>query len=214
LVYTKPNAEVYASGEYASNSDKPLGTTPFEVPVYQEPRAYTLRADEYYEKEVTIGMGTENPVVIELDRRPIITLTVGDGVEIYENDKLVATGSMTEEIREPRTFELRKEGYYTKIIELTSSSDPEISTELIPLPIIEIKSDPAGAEVFVKDTTKSLGTTPLKLTIEKATSFEVKLDRYYTEEFTVEAKSQLAEAKNGTHAVRHHHQRTGRSRRV
>lgn len=190
LLYTKPDADVYAAG-----SDTPLGNTPLDMDVYHEDRTYTLKAKDYYDKEITIGLATKTPMVIELDRRPIITLTtVPEGTEIYENDTLFATGTMTEEILTNRTFELRKEGYFKKTVELTSTSPYEMSVELVPLPVITIQSVPEGATVYMVGDDKPLGKAPLKLTIEKATSFEVKADRYYPETFTVEPKTQTAKA--------------------
>jgi len=190
LLYTKPDADVYAAG-----SDTPLGNTPLEMDVYHEDRTYTLKVKDYYDKEITIGLSTKTPMVLELDRRPIITLTtVPEGTEIYENDALFATSSMTEEILTSRTFELRKEGYFKKTVELTSTSPYEMTVELILLPVISIQSVPDGATVYLVGDNKPLGKAPLKLTIEKATSFEVRADRYYPETFTVEPKTQTAKA--------------------
>ncbi|MBI9021384.1 MAG: PEGA domain-containing protein [Verrucomicrobia bacterium] len=190
LLYTKPDADVYAAG-----SDTPLGNTPLEMDVYHEDRTYTLKAKDYYDKEITIGLATETPMVLELERRPIISLTtVPEGTEIYENDALCATSTMTEEILTNRTFELRKEGYFKKTVELTSSSPYEMTVELIPLPVISIQSVPDGATVYLVGDDKPLGNAPLSLTIEKATRFEVRADRYYPETFTVEPKTQTAKA--------------------
>ncbi len=189
LVYTKPGAEIYEA-----DATKPLGKTPLEVAVYHEDRTYTLKAKDYYDKEITIGLATETPMVLELDRRPIITLVAApDGTEIYENDELFATTTMTEEILTNRTFELRKEGYYSKTIELTSTSPYDIDVELVPLPIITIKTTPADATIYLAGKDAPLGKGEVVLTIEEETSFEVKADRYYAETFTVTAKSQLAE---------------------
>ena len=188
LLYTKPDTAVYTAG-----SDTPLGDTPLKMDVYHEDRTYTLKAKDYYDKEVTIGLQTTDPLVIELDRRPIITLTTApEGVEIYENGTLFATSTLTEEILTPRTFELRKTNYYTKTIELTSTSPYDVSAELIPHPVITIRSIPDGATAYLIGSDKPLGKTPLKVTIEKATGFEVRADRYYPETFTTDPKSQTA----------------------
>ena len=188
LVYTKPGADLYAAG-----AEEPFGKTPFEVDVYHEDRTYTLKSKDYYDQEITIGLSTKNPMVLELERRPIITLTVADGVEIYENDELFATTTMTEEILTNRTFELRKKGFYSKTIELTSTSPYEMDVELVPLPVITIKTTPADAAIYLVGKKEALGKGDLTLTIEQATRFEVKADRYYSETFTAEPKSQLAE---------------------
>lgn len=191
VVYTKPTADIYAKG-----SDTPQGNTPLEVDVYHEDRTYTLKAKDYYDKEITVGLSTKSPLVIALDRRPIITLTaIPEGTGIYENDKRIATTTLTEEILANRTFELRKEGYFKKTVELTSTSPYEITAELTPLPVITIKTTPADADIYMVGKDKPLGKGALTLTIEKATRFEVKADRYYAETFTAEPKTQTAEVK-------------------
>ena len=190
LICSKPDADIYAA-----DAVKPFGKTPLEVDVFHEDRTYTLKAKDYFDKKITVGMATETPMVIELDRRPIITLTAADGVEIYENDELLATTTMTEEILTNRTFVLKKEGYYDKTIELTSTSPTDIDVELVPLPIITIQTTPADATVYLVGQDAPLGKGDLTLTIDQETSFEVKADRYYSETFTVEPKTQTAEVK-------------------
>ena len=193
LVYSKPSAEIYAEG-----SDLPLGKTSWEtfmeVDIFAEDRNYVLKAEDYYDKEITLGLATENPVVVELEHRPIITLSaVQSGVEIYENGVFISDAPMTKEILEPRSFELRKEGFYKKVVELTSNSPYDVTAELAPLPVIEIKAIPATASIYLLGKPASLGTSPLKMTIEEKTAFEVKAPRYYPETVTVETRSQLVE---------------------
>lgn len=192
LVYTKPNADIYAAG-----SDTPLGSTPLDVNVLLDDKNYVLKTKDYYDQEIVIGLSSPNPLVTEMKHRPIITVTTAQtGVKIYENGNFFANAPITQEIMESRTFEFRKEGYYKKTINLTPEKTHKLAyqttIELTPLPIIEIQSTPAGADVYMVGQSTSIGKAPLKLTIEKETSFEVKADRYYTESFTVSAKSQLA----------------------
>jgi hypothetical protein len=188
LVYSIPTADLYEAG-----SDTPLMITHNEVDIFIEDRNYTLKAEGFYDKELTLGFNSDRPTIIEMDRRPIITLTITQAdVEIYEDGLFVCNAPMTEEILEPRTFELKKKGYFTKTVELTSNSAYDITEELVPLPIVEIQTVPSGAAVYLIGKKASIGKAPLKLTIEEKTSFEVRKDRYYPETFTVEAKSQLA----------------------
>ncbi|MBC8206054.1 MAG: PEGA domain-containing protein [Kiritimatiellales bacterium] len=193
LVYTKPVADVYPAG-----SDTSLGKGSVEVNVLHEDRDYIIKAADYYDKEITIGLATDNPVVVELEHRPLITLSaVQDDVDIYEDDAFLAKAPIKEEILEPRSFEFRKEGYYKKSVDLTSAKTHELSyamtVDLVPLPIITIDATPADAEIYLVGDEKPLGTGSLKVTIEETTSFEVKADRYYSETFTVEAtKDQFA----------------------
>lgn len=188
LVYTKIDADIYEAGAAA-----PFGKTPIEVEVQMEPRTCTLKRTDYFDKEITIGMETENPIVTELKRRPIVTLTTAPaGVEIYEKGSLFATSTMREEISVPRTFELRKEDYYSKTLNLTPTSAPEMNVSLDPLPVITIETDPAGADVYMVGKDVSIGKSPLTLRIETATGFEARSDRYYSKSITVQPKTQTA----------------------
>jgi len=187
LVQAQPNADIYDKG-----AAKPFGKTPFEVSVFHDARTYTLKAKDYYDKEITIDLNTKSPMAIQLERRPIITLTAPAGTGIYENDKRLATGTLTEEILTPRTFVLKKDGYYNKTVELTSTSPAEMNVNLTPLPIITIRTTPANATISLVGKNEPLGKGSASLTIEKKTAFEVKADRHYSKTFTLEPKTQTA----------------------
>ncbi len=187
LVQAQPNADIYAT-----DAAKPFGKTPIKVDIYPADRTYILKAKDHYDQEITLGLQTKTPLTIHLKRRPIITLTAPAGVEIYENGKRLATGTLTEEILKPRTFELRKEGFYSKTIELTSASPACMNATLLPLPIITIQTTPADATISLIGKSEPLGTGTQTLTIEKATAFEVKANRYYSKTFTLEPKTQTA----------------------
>ncbi|QHI69952.1 PEGA domain-containing protein [Tichowtungia aerotolerans] len=193
LVYTKPSAEIYEA-----DSGKLAGDTPMDVEVLvDEARDYVIKKKDYYDQNVTISLETQNPQIFELKHRPLITVsTAQDNVEIYENGSFVSKAPMTEEISKPRTFEFRKDGYFSKTVSLTPAQTHEMSykmsVELNPLPVIEIKATPASAEIFMAGDNKSIGKGSAKVKIAEKTSFTVKADRYYEESFTVEAKSQLA----------------------
>ena len=186
LVRSEPAADIYELDGVA-----PIGITPLEVAVKLEPRTCILMAKDHFDKKITIGLETESPMVVELERRPIVTLTtIPAGVDIYENERHLGTSTLREEINTPRQFELRKEGYYSKTLNLTSASPAEMSVELTPLPIITIETEPEGAAVYLLGSDTSLGDAPLTLTIEKSTAFEVRMDRYYPQTFTVKATTQ------------------------
>ncbi len=188
LVYTKIDAEIYEA-----DATNPFGKTPINVEVNSAPRTCILKRVDYFDKEITIGLETKTPIVTQLKRRPIVTLTTAPaGVGIYENDKLLATSTLREEISVPRTFELRKKDYYSKTLNLTPTSDPEMDVTLEPLPIITIQTDPADATVYLVGDSKPLGTAPLTLTIKQATGFEARADRHYSKTITVQPKTQTA----------------------
>lgn len=187
-------SSIPAADVFAENIQASLGTTPVQVEISKKGTFYNLKAEGYYDKEIRLGLDTPKTIEYTLDRRPIITVsTTPENVEIYENGERFTTSPMTEEILTDRTFELRKEGYYAKSLNLTSSSEPEMNVELIALPVINIKATPSGAMVYLVGKSAPLGKAPVTLTIEEKTSFEVRANRYYPETFTLEAKSQTAD---------------------
>ncbi len=191
LVYTKPAAALYAEG-----SSTPLSTDGrTEVSVSLEDKNYVLKAKDYFDKEITIGLHTDSPQVIELEHRPLIKLTTAQsGVDIYENGSFLAKAPVTEEIMKPRTFEFRKEGFYKKTVELTPAQTHakayQMQVSLEPLPVITIKATPAGADIYMVGKSEKIGTGSAELMIEKETAFEIKADRFYPETFTVDARTQ------------------------
>lgn len=192
LVYTKPNADIYAAG-----SDTLLGRTPLEVDVLLKDQNYVLKTKDYYDQNIVVGLSSPNPLVIEMKHRPIITITAKQsGVKIYENGRFFANAPITEEITKARTFEFRKDGFYKKTVSLTPEKTHrmayKMAVSLDPLPVITIKATPSNADIYVVGKSDKIGTGSAKLMIEKETSFEVKADRYYTKNFTVSAKSQRA----------------------
>jgi hypothetical protein len=159
-------------------------------------RNYVLKAKDYYDKNITIGLGTDNPLIVELAHRPLITIsTVQDNVDIYESGRFLSKAPVTEEILNPRTFEFRKDGFFKKSVSLTTAQTHEmgyaLNVELKPLPVITIKTAPVDAKIYMTGQSTPIGTGSAELMIEDTTAFEVKADRYYPETFSVEAiKSQ------------------------
>jgi hypothetical protein len=193
LVYTKPAAALYAE-----DSSTPLSTDGrTAVSVSLEDKNYVLKAKDYFDKKITIGLGTDSPQVIELEHRPLIKLTAAQsGVDIYENGSFLAKAPVTEEILKPRTFEFRKEGFYKKSVDLTPAQTHakayQMQVSLEPLPVITIKATPSSADIYMVGKSEKIGTGSAELMIEKETAFEIKADRYYPETFTVDARTQTA----------------------
>jgi hypothetical protein len=69
LVYTKPSAEIFEA-----DSDKLIGETPMDVQVFMDSRDYVVKKHDYYNQDVAIGLQTDNPQIIELKHRPLITI--------------------------------------------------------------------------------------------------------------------------------------------
>lgn len=183
LVYSKPIAEIYPAG-----SETPIGSTPLKLSVTDKAAAYILKAKDYYDKEITVGLDSSDPTIVELARRPIITVSAAPaGVEVYENDKLIGPAPVREEILTSRTFELRKAGYFTKSITLKDAPPYEVSAELKPFPVITVKVTPAGAQISRNG--GLLGKDSVQLAVGEKTVLDVRADRYYTQSVTLTPES-------------------------
>lgn len=182
-LYTVPDTDVYAA-----NTETPIARTPTKMEVYGKDRTYTLKADGFYDKDVTIGPESTDPVIVELDRRPIVTIAAQPaGVAVYEGDQLIGSAPVKQEILTERTFELRKEGYFSKSITLKGAPPYEVSTELEAYPVITVKAQPAGAKIYSGN--KLLGTESASLSVGEAVQLEVRADRFYKQEITLTPKS-------------------------
>ncbi|MFA7257319.1 MAG: PEGA domain-containing protein [Kiritimatiellales bacterium] len=183
LVYTKPGAEIYPDG-----SETSIGTTPMKVPVADKDRTYTLKAKDYYDQNITVGIDSPDPLIIELARRPIVTISVEpEGVEVYENGKRIGSAPIREEILTPRTFELRKAGYFTQTGTITGAPPYEIHTVLRPFPVITVSAAPADAQVYREG--GLIGKAPVQLAVGEKTELEVRADRYYTQNIVLTPES-------------------------
>lgn len=183
LVDSKPIAKIYPAG-----SDTPIGTTPMNVVVADAPRSYTLKAADYYDKEISVSVDAPDPLVVELARRPIVTISAEpEGVQIYENDKLIGTAPIREEILTPRTFELRKENYFTQKGMLKGAPPYEVHAVLRPFPVITVSASPTTAKISRKG--GLIGTGSAKLPVGEETGLEISADRYYTQSITLTPES-------------------------
>jgi hypothetical protein len=183
LVYSKPDADIYEAG-----SETSIGRTPMKVSVYDKERSYTLKKADYYDQNITVGLSAPDPIVVKLERRPIVTISaVPAGVEVYENGKLIGVAPVREEISTPRTFELRKPGYFTKSGTLTGAPPYEVSIELRAFPVITVTATPAGAQISRAG--GLIGKDSAKLSVGEQTVLEVSANRYYTQSVTLTPES-------------------------
>lgn len=183
LVYSKPDAQIYPSG-----SETAIGCTPMKVKVSDKTITYTLKAADYYDKDIIIGLDSPDPLVVELARRPIVTISASpEGVEVYENGKLIGSAPVREEILTSRTFELRKPGYFTKSGTLTGAPPYELNVVLRPFPVITVTASPAGAQIYRKG--ELLGKDTARLAVGEETALEVRADRYYTQNIILTPES-------------------------
>lgn len=183
LIYSKPDADIYEAGAETS-----IGRTPMKVSVYDKERSYTLKKADYYDQNITVGLSAPDPIVVKLERRPIVTISaVPAGVEVYENGKLIGVAPVREEISTPRTFELRKPGYFTKSGTLTGAPPYEVSIELRAFPVITVTATPAGAQISRAG--GLIGKDSAKLSVGEQTVLEVSATRYYTQSVTLTPES-------------------------
>jgi len=178
---------------YAEDGAKLLGTTPYKTYIFHADKHFVVKKEGFFDEKVTLSFKSMEYARVELKRRPVITLTTTPAdVKIYENGTLFTIAPMTKEFINARTFELRKEGYYNKTVELSAASDPQTTVQLTPLPVITIKATPATAAICMVGKSEALGEGSVSLTIEQKTGFEVKADRYYSKTINLEAKTQTA----------------------
>jgi hypothetical protein len=183
LVYSKPAATIYPAG-----SDTAIGQTPMKINVLDTEKTYTLKAADYYDKDIPVGLDSPDPLVVELPRRPIVTLSAKpDGVEIYENGARIGTAPIRQEILTRRTFELRKAGYFTRSLTLTGAPPYEVAVELKVFPVITVSATPAGAEISRKG--GRIGKDSAKLAVGESTVLEVRADRFYPQSVTLTPES-------------------------
>lgn len=190
LVYTVPAADVVdANGSVIASG----GIS--EIDVLEEEKTYTVSAKGHYDEQVTIGLGTETPQIIELKHRPLITLSaVQSGVEVFENGSSIGKAPVTEEVENSRTFEFRKDGFFKKSVTLTAAQTHKMNyaarVKLEPLPVITIKAEPSSAKILMTGKSAPVGIGSAEVMIEKETAFEVKAGRYYAKSVTADLRTQ------------------------
>lgn len=187
-VSSSPVAEIYPSGASVA-----IGKTPLKLNVSAEEKMYTFKADGYYDQDIAVSIGSPDPLVVTLARRPIVTLSATpSGTEVYEKGKRIGTAPIVEEIGVSRTFELRKENYFTRTITLAGAPPYEVSVDLKPFPVVTVAATPANATIYSGN--KLLGKTPFSLPVGEKTDLEVRADRFYPQKVTLtpESKDQVA----------------------
>ena len=184
LVYSKPSeVEIYPVGTETS-----IGRTPMKVTVSDKAQTYTLKAADYYDQDITVGLESPDPLVVKLARRPIVTLSATpDGVDVYENGKLIGAAPVREEILTSRTFELRKPGHFTKSVSLNSAPPYEVAVELKPFPVITLEATPSSAQIYRAGSL--ISKIPAKFAVGEKTVLEVRADRYYAQSVTLTPES-------------------------
>jgi hypothetical protein len=182
ILYSKPVAEIIDADE------KQIGKTPTQIPVGKTAAEYTLKADKYYDQTVSLSVDSDQPTIVELARRPIVNLTADPaGAAIYENGKKIGTAPVEQEITSARTFEVRKDGYFTKSVTIKDAPPYTVHTELEAFPEITVQATPSGADIYHDG--KKAGTGRASFSVGEPLKVEVRADRYYSETATLTPES-------------------------
>ena len=177
---------------YEADTGKRIGITPLDLPVPAERRIYAIRRNKYYTKILSVDTDTTSPQRIELEPRPLITIRCEPkDAAVYENGTFICTAPLTTEINSPRTFEIRKDTYFSKTITLTPEQthalDHQTTVGLTPFPFLRIQTIPANAKIYASGYSDPIGTGSVTLQFSDDTDFVVKADGYYDQPFTVKA---------------------------
>lgn len=154
--------EVYINGSYK-------GITPLTLELY--PGDYTVEIkkegyESYTEKtRVLPGKTTSITATLSLLNGALTIFSEPSGAEVYLNGTLIGSTPIQNYKITPGKYklEITKENYESNIIEVTVNpgESKNISVTLSPIKgILEIVSDPLGAEVYINGTL--IGTTPIK----------------------------------------------------
>ncbi len=183
LVTRPKNAEVL---DLTGNN---LGSTPLAVPASEE-RTYEIRKDGYYSQQVTVDADSESPVVVELEREPIIIVnSEPEGAYIVYRGVALGQTPFRQLVKEDMEVQIKADRYYTKNITLAPDSPRAINVELEPMPYVTIQSKPEGATLYLSGGVEMVGTTPVEVLIEKDTAFEMHKDGYDIKPFMLSAES-------------------------
>ena len=181
---TKPkNADIFDLDE------NHLGSTPLAVPASEE-RAYLIRKDGYYPTQVTINGQTTNPMVVELEREPVVLIDSKPAGTLIEHRGItLGKTPFRHLVKEEMDVVIKADRYYDKHITLTPASPRLIDIELEPMPYVTISSEPEGAMLFRSGGVELVGATPVEVLIEKDTAFELHKKGYDIKAFMLSPES-------------------------
>ncbi len=166
-----------------------LGTTPLAVAA-GVPHAYAIRKDGYYAQDITVDSETENPVVVELKREPVVTVysEPAGACIVYKGVELGQT-PFRQLVKEDMDIVIRSDRYYDKQITLTPDAPKTVNVSLEPMPYVTIESQPAGATLYLSGGVELVGVTPIEVLIEKDTAFEMHKNGYDIKQFLLSPDS-------------------------
>lgn len=183
---TPAGAMVYEAGDR-----EPIGQAPVQTLV-KDQTMYELKADKYYPSTVVLSTQSDVDTMVSLEPMPYITIESSPaGAELYLQGgygKSLGTTPLTRLVETATAFELRKEGYDPKPFTLSSDAPSTVKVEMMKIPYVTIKSDPAGAQLYRMGGIELIGTTPVKEIVRQPTQFEMHLEGYEPKSFVVSGK--------------------------
>jgi hypothetical protein len=184
MVVSKPkNADVF------TKEGKRLGTTPLAVPA-TEKKFLELRKDGYYTKEFSLDAETASPLVVEMDREPIIIVySEPDGAVVVHRGVTLGQTPYRHLVEKDMDLEISVDRHYTKHITIAPDSPRQVSVVLEPKPYVTIKSKPSNAELYRSGGVELLGTTPVEVLVEKDTAFEMHMAGFDIKPFMLSPES-------------------------
>jgi len=173
-----------------------LGKTPFRHLVKEE-MDIVIKADRYYDKEISLSPDSPRVVDIELAPKPFVLISSDpEGATLYRSGGVEVVGTTPVEvlIEKDTAFELQMDGYDTKPFLLSPDSTSSVTVPLAESiaaleKTILIDSTPSGAEVYRPGGAELIGTTPFEQRVRGERSFELHLEGYTTKIVTVATDS-------------------------
>ena len=164
-------------------SDRSVGddiaATPARVSA-EEGTEFEFTLEGYQPAYYMINKRSPRKVFVELVPVPTVTLTSLPGAAVYGAGGGEKLGEVpyTQQIRDVRAFEVRKEGYYPRTATVSPESPAEVYVKLEAIPLKRITSKPTGATIARIGKREVLGQAPLQLLAGSERLIEVYLEGY------------------------------------
>ena len=184
MIVSKPQkAKVFTEG------GELLGITPLGVPAEEE-HNLELRKDGYYSKEFVVDEDSVNPLMVELEREPIVIVYSDPiGAEVVYRGVTLGVTPYRHLVKNDMDIKLVYNRYQTKEIMIAPDSPREVHVALDPMPYVTIRSKPSGAQLYRSGGIELIGTTPIEVLIDRDTALEIHKEGYDIKPFTLSSRS-------------------------